>query len=87
MTQQIICITHCTEYLNRFQEFVMVLINLQLNIPFQDLAYCGFDIHSLKELVIADGGDGRRLNVSPFFLASQGKTIEDNAYVLSVCIW
>ena len=28
----------CTT-LNRFQEFVMVLMKLRLNVPFQDLAY------------------------------------------------
>ena len=32
-------ITRCRQFLNRFQEFVMVLIKLQLNVPFQDLAY------------------------------------------------
>ena len=34
MSQQLGCIT-----LNRFQEFVMVLKKLHLNVPFQDLAY------------------------------------------------
>ena len=32
-------ITRRTQSLNRFQEFVMVLIKLRLNVPFQDLAY------------------------------------------------
>ena len=32
-------ITCRTQSLNRFQEFVMVLIKLRLNVPFQDLAY------------------------------------------------
>lgn len=32
-------ITRCTQSLNRFQEFIMVLIKLRLNVPFQDLAY------------------------------------------------
>ena len=46
----------------------------------------GFDIHTFKDLLIVDGGDGCP-TVSPSFLARQGKTMEDNAYVLSVCIW
>lgn len=32
-------ITRRTQSLNRFQEFVMVLTKLRLNVPFQDLAY------------------------------------------------
>lgn len=32
-------ITRRTQSLNRFQEFIMVLIKLRLNVPFQDLAY------------------------------------------------
>lgn len=32
-------VTRRTQSLNRFQEFVMVLIKLRLNVPFQDLAY------------------------------------------------
>lgn len=32
-------IFHCTQSLNRFQEFVMLFIKLLLNVSFQDLAY------------------------------------------------
>lgn len=32
-------VTRRTQSLNRFQEFVLVLIKLRLNVPFQDLAY------------------------------------------------
>ena len=32
-------VTRRTQSLNRFQEMVMVLMKLRLNVPFQDLAY------------------------------------------------
>ena len=32
-------VTRKTQSLDRFQELVMVLMKLQLNVPFQDLAY------------------------------------------------
>ena len=53
---------------------------------YTSLPVCGFDIHSFKDLLIVDGGDGCP-TVSPSFLARQGKTMEDNAHVLSVCVW
>ena len=43
-----------TQNLSRFQEFVMVLIKLRLNVPLQDLAY-----NSFKDFLILDGCHGR----------------------------
>ena len=33
------CVSRCTQTLDPFQEFIIVLIKLRLNVPFQDLAY------------------------------------------------
>ena len=43
-----------TQNLSHFQEFVMVLIKLRLNVPLQDLAY-----NSFKDFLILDGCHGR----------------------------
>lgn len=43
MTYSWLCLSmwlHMCLVVDTFQEFVMVLIKLQLNVPFQDLAYC-----------------------------------------------
>ena len=45
-----------------------------------------FDIHSFKDLFIVYGGDGFA-TFSLSFLARQGKSLEDNAYILSVRFW
>lgn len=80
-------VTHRTQSLNRFQEFIILLIKLRLNVFFQEFAYrFVVSISSFKDLFIVDGGDGFA-TFSPSFLARQGKSLEDNAYVLSVRFW
>ena len=69
-------VTRRTQSLDRFQEFVMVLMKLRLNVPFQDLAY-RFTIHGL------DGGDGCQI-VPLVYCAGKGAVMANHADVFSV---
>ena len=71
-----------TQNLSRFQEFVMVLIKLRLNVPLQDLAYrfvvsvtTVSRIFSYWMVVIHD------------FMARKGTVMANYANVLPVCFW
>ena len=81
-------VTHRTQSLNRFQEIYNFTDQAAVKrfLSRICLPLCGFDIHSFKDLFIVDGGDGFA-TFSPSFLARQGKSLEDNAYVLSVRFW
>ena len=66
-------VTRQTQLLDRFQEFIIVLMKLRLNAPLQDLAY-QFVVHcqQFPEYLCV--------------LARQGPTVDNNATVLPVCI-
>ena len=80
-------VTRRTQSLDRFQEFVLVLMKLRLDVPLQDLAYrfnislttaCG--IFS-SWMVVLDA----KLSTLVFFLPWKRTVMENNASLFSVC--
>ena len=74
--------------LNNFQEFVLVLMKLRLNMPFQELAFrFGVNVTTISRIFfVLDYGDGRSPGPTNF-LARKRSTLEDYACLLSIFIW
>ena len=72
--------------LNNFQEFVLVLMKLRLNMPFQELAFrFGVNVTTISRIFSCwiTVMDVRPTN----FLARKRSTLEDYACLLSIFIW
>ena len=74
-------VTRRTQTLDPFQEFVMVLIKLRINVPFH-----GISTNCFKDLLVVDNNHELQV-ASACSLAREGKSLEDNANVLQVGIW
>ena len=74
--------------LNNFQEFVLVLMKLRLNMPVQELAFrFGVNVSTISRIFfVLDYGDGRSPGPTNF-LARKRSTLEDYACLLSIFIW
>ena len=70
-----------TQTLDPFQEFVMVLIKLRINVLFH-----GISTNCFMDLLVMDNNHELQV-ASACSLAREGKSLEDNADVLQVCIW
>lgn len=73
--------------LNNFQQFVLVLMKLRLNMPFQELAYqFGVNVRTISRLFfVLDYGDGCSPGPTNF-LARKRATLEYYPYLLSIFI-
>ena len=82
-----VSITRRNQTLSKFQEFIMVLMKLQLNIPFQELAY-HFQVSStcIKDIFFMVDCNGFSF-VATHSLARQSSAMGNNANVFPASIW
>lgn len=76
-----------TQTLDPYQEFIIVLIKLRLNVSFQELTYHFLvSVTTVSHLLIVDSFHGLRV-VSACLLVRERKSLENNANVFQICLW
>lgn len=78
-----------SQSLDPFQEFVMVLMKLRLNVPLISrscLPIHGISAYCFSDLLVMDQCHGQQIE-STHSLARQGKSLENNANVFQICVW
>ena len=87
-------LNHVAPYVNRrsqsldpFQEFVMVLMKLsQCAFSRSGLPIHGISAYCFSDLLVMDQCHGQQIE-STHSLAREGRSLENNANVLQICIW